>query len=141
MTTKRYRSSLAACSIAAALTLISGTVHADGSVSFTADIEPLLEARPVFKKFVDATFKVEDTGWGVRVGNEAMPHLGGARMGPYEFQALWHSRDGDVPITLVVDTDAKFFDSKGHEITNGELKDAFSLKETFTSIEIEPPKR
>lgn len=135
-----YRRSLAAFAVATALCLVAGAARADGSVSFADDILPLLKARPTFEKFISDTFKVTDTGWGVRIGNEAMPHLGGARMGPYEFEAVWHSRDGDVPVTLVVDTDIKFFDRKGHEITNGQLKGAFSLKETFSSIEIEPPK-
>ncbi|MFM0645019.1 hypothetical protein PQR14_11855 [Paraburkholderia bryophila] len=135
-----YRSALAACAVASTLGLMAGPALADGSVSFSADILPLIKARPPFEKFMSDTFQVTDTGWGVRIGNGMMPHLGGARMGPYEFEALWHSRNGDVPVTLVIDTNIKFFDRKGREITNGQLQNAVSLKETFSSIEIEPPK-
>ena len=135
-----FRSSLAACAAAGVLSVIAAPVWADGSVSFTADVLPLIKARPTFKKFIDESFDITDAGWGIRIGNEAMPHLGGARMGPYEFQAVWHSREGDVPVTLVIDTDIKFFDGKGREIQNGRLERAFSFKETFSSIEIEPPK-
>lgn len=94
----------------------------------------------MFERFVRETFKVTDTGWGVRIGNEAMPNLGGARMGPYQFQARWLSPAGEVPVTLVIDTDTHFFDRAGHDITDGDLRQASSIKETFTSIEIEPPK-
>ena len=61
-------------------------------------------------------------------------------MGPYEFQAVWHSREGDFAVTLVIDTDIKFFDGKGREIRYGRPEGAFSFQETFSSIEIEPPK-
>jgi hypothetical protein len=139
-----YRTHLASrvtCAIVGAVSLISGSAWAEGSVSFTATVLPLIKARPTFEKFVTDTFEITDTGWGIRIGNEAMPHLGGARMGPYEFQAAWHNRNGDVPVTIVVDTDIKFFDRKGREITNGQLRNATSFKETFRSIEIEPPQR
>ena len=138
-----YRSALASttfCAFASSLNLIAAPARADGSVSFVADVLPLIKARPNFEEFIRSTFHITDTGWGVRIGNEVMPHLGGARMGPYEFQAVWHSRHGDVPVTLVVDTDIKFFDRKGREIRNGQLKNAANLKETFSAIEIEPPK-
>lgn len=141
--TLRYRTrlvSFAACAIAGAVSLVASPAWAEGSVSFAVDILPLIKARPIFEKFITDTFEITDTGWGIRIGNEAMPHLGGARMGPYEFQAVWHSRNGDVPVTLVVDTDIKFFDGKGREITNGQLRNATRFKETFSSIEIEPPK-
>ena len=138
-----YRSALASlafCAIASSLSLIAAPAQADDSVSFTADVLPLIKARPAFEKFIRDTFHITDTGSGVRIGNEATPHLGGARMGPYEFQAVWHSRHGDVPVTLVVDTDIRFFDRKGREIRNGQLKNATDLKETFSAIKIEPPK-
>ncbi|OMG70083.1 hypothetical protein BW685_28025 [Burkholderia ubonensis] len=134
------RSSFTLLAGASALGLLAGPAWADGSVSFSADIRPLIKARPAFEKFIDETFDITDTGWGTRIGNEAMPHLGGARMGPYEFQAIWHGGAGNVPVTLVIDTDIKFLDGKGQEITDGQLENAFSLKETFSSIEIEPPK-
>ena len=141
--TRGYRSALASiafCAVASSFGMLAAPARADGSVSFAEDVLPLIKTRPKFEEFIRDTFHITDTGWGVRIGNEAMPHLGGARMGPYEFQAVWHSRHGDVPVTLVVDTDIKFFDRKGREIRNGQLKNAINFKEMFTSIEIEPPK-
>jgi hypothetical protein len=108
-------------------------------VSFSQDILPLMKERPMFERFIQETFKVTDTGWGIRIGNEAMPHLGGARMGPYQFQARWLSPAGEVPVTLVIDTEPHFFDAAGHDISDGDLTQATSLKESFTSIEIAPP--
>ena len=136
----KHRKLFAHVALACALGLTGGLVHADGSVSFAQDILPLMKERPTFERFIRETFKVTDTGWGVRIGNEAMPHLGGARMGPYQFQARWLSPAGEVPVTLVIDTEAHFFDRAGRDVTDGDLAQATSLKETFTSIEIEPPK-
>ena len=90
--------------------------------------------------FGDATFKITDTGWGTRISDQAMPHLGGARVGPYEFQAVWHGPAGDTPVTLIVDTDVKYYDRTGREISNGRLRQATKLKETFSAIEIEAPR-
>jgi hypothetical protein len=101
-------------------------------VSFESDIRPLLKAKPAFEKFVLGTLKIDDAGSGVRISDQAMPHLGGARMGPYEFRAVWHSTNGDVPVTLIVDTDVKFLDKAGREIANGSLKQAVRLTETFS---------
>ena len=69
-----------------------------------------------------------------------MPHLGGARTGPYEFKATWRGANGDVPVTLIIDTNTGFFDRAGREIRNGQLDQAVSVKETFDSIEIEQPR-
>jgi len=113
---------------------------ADGTVSFEADILPMIRARPEFEKFLFGTLKITDAGSGTRISEQAMPHLGGARMGPYEFRATWHSSNGDVPVTLIIDTDTRFFDRAGREIKTGRLKQAVSLKETFGSIEIERPR-
>jgi hypothetical protein len=113
---------------------------ADGTVSFETDMLPMIKARPEFEKFLLGTLKITDAGSGTRISEQAMPHLGGARMGPYEFRATWHSSNGDVPVTLIIDTNTKFFDRAGREIRNGSLKQAVSMKETFDSIEIERPR-
>jgi hypothetical protein len=131
---QRYRAVLIAISL---LWLAAAPAWADGSVSFQSDILPMIKARPEFEKFLLGTFKITDAGFGTRISDQAMPHLGGARMGPYAFPATWHGVGGDVPITLVVDTDIKFFDRAGREIKNGRLKQAVSMKEAFGSIEIE----
>jgi hypothetical protein len=133
--TPRYGSMFVAL---CAILLAAAPARADGTVSFESDIRPLLKAKPAFEKFVLGTLKIDDAGSGVRISDQAMPHLGGARMGPYEFRAVWHSTNGDVPVTLIVDTDVKFLDKAGREIANGSLKQAVRLTETFSVIEIAP---
>lgn len=91
-------------------TLLVPTAYAEGAVSFNDNIVPMLKDRPQFKEFILQSFSVADTGWGVRIDSPTMPHMGGARMGPYRFQAIWHSPHGGTPITLVIDTKTEFFD-------------------------------
>ncbi|WP_143040714.1 hypothetical protein [Paraburkholderia caballeronis] len=114
--------------------------YADGSVSFKEDIVPMLNERPQFKKFILQSFSVTDAGWGIRVDSPTMPHMGGARMGPYKFQAIWHSPTGDTPITLVIDTKIEFFDSHHRQITGDDLRATTSITEMLDSIEIDPPR-
>jgi len=126
--------------ISGLLCLAAAPAWADGTVSFRAHIQPMIKARPEFEKFLLETFKISDDGLGTRISDQAMPHLGGARMGPYAFQATWRGANGDVPVTLIIDTDIKFFDGAGREIKSGRLKQAVSFQEIFNSVEIEPPR-
>ncbi|MGF6541334.1 hypothetical protein [Paraburkholderia youngii] len=119
--------------------LLIPAAYADGSVSFHGDIIPMLKERAQFEQFISEDFTVTDTGWGTRIDSATMPHMGGARMGPYKFQAAWHSPHGDVPVTLIIDTKIRFLDRYGHEIMGGDLRETRSVSETFDSIEIEPP--
>ncbi len=119
------------------LTLLAAHAWADGTVSFQSDVLPLLKTRPAFQAFMLEAFTVNDAGTGTRISDQAIPHLGGARIGPYKFNAIWHSPSGDKPVTLVIDTDTKFFNRAGREITDGRLRRAVELKEAFSAIEIE----
>lgn len=121
--------------------LSSALAYADGSVSFSTDIIPIMKSRPLFERFVTRSFSISDVGWGVRIDSPTMPHMGGARMGPYKFQAIWHSENGNIPITLLINTKTKFFDDKHNEIMGDDLRKTTSIKETLDSIEIEPPQR
>jgi hypothetical protein len=114
------------------------TAYADGSVSFHGDIIPMLKTRAQFEQFITEGFSVTDTGWGTRVDSATMPHMGGARTGPYNFQAVWHSPRSDVPVTLIIDTKIRFLDKHGNEIMGGDLRETRSVGETLDSIEIEP---
>ena len=136
-----YQSSIAVL-IVAAFSFIPAQVWAEGSVGFEEDVLPILKFRPFFEKFILETFKMRynGNGWGVRIGNEAIPHLGGARIGPYKFQATWRDSNGDIPITLTINTNIKFFNRVGREIKDGNLVRAYSRKETLYSIEIGPEK-
>ncbi|MGF6371231.1 hypothetical protein OKW40_003981 [Paraburkholderia sp. RAU6.4a] len=119
-------------------TLLVPTVYADGSISFNDYIVPMLKDRPQFKEFILQSFSVTDTGWGIRINSPTMPHMGGARMGPYRFQAIWHSPRGDTPVTLVIDTKTEFFDRHRRQITGSDLRGTTSITETLDSIEVEP---
>ncbi|MBC8746685.1 hypothetical protein OKW43_003360 [Paraburkholderia sp. WC7.3g] len=120
-------------------TLLVPIAYAEGAISFTDNIMPMLKDRPQFKEFILQSFSVTDTGWGVRVDSLTMPHMGGARMGPYRFQAIWHSPQGDTPVTLVIDTKTEFFDSHRRQITGSDLRRTTSITETLDCIEVEPP--
>jgi len=114
--------------------------YADGSVSFTSDVIPMMKNRPIFEQFITQSFSITDTGWGIRINSPTMPHMGGARMGPYRFNAIWHSQKGDVPVTLIIDTKTQFFDTHHREIIGGDLRKTTSITETVDSIEVESPK-
>lgn len=120
------------------LICFAASSQAEGSVDFEQDILPMVKSRPMFETFLRTTFSVAETGWGVRVSDQSMPKLSGARMGPYKFDAIWHSLQGDKPVTLVINTDISFFDSTGKQIWDGRLRRASKFVETFQSIEIEP---
>jgi hypothetical protein len=119
--------------------LLVTAARAEGSVSFSDDIMPMLEKRPQFERFIVQSFSVLDTGWGVRIDSPLLPHMGGVRTGPYRFQAVWHSAHGDVPVTLVIDTTIEYFDRRHRLITGDDLRDTTSILETLDSIEIDPP--
>jgi hypothetical protein len=119
--------------------LLTATVYAEGSVGFQENVISIIKTRPIFEKFILNTFqmKYRGNGWGIRISNETMPHLGGARIGPYTFDATWRGPNGTASVTLVVNTRIKFFDRIGREIKNGYLISAYSFKETLDTIEVE----
>lgn len=120
-------------------TLSSMLAQAEGTVSFLSDIVPVMKTRPSFENFITQSFSVVDAGWGVRINSPTMPHMGGARMGPYRFNAIWHSKKGDVPVTLLINTRTQFFDDRHKEIMGDDLRKATFIKETLDSIEVESP--
>ncbi|MCX5538789.1 hypothetical protein M3A49_04640 [Paraburkholderia sp. CNPSo 3076] len=129
-----------ALSMAIPLVFFNSIAHAEGSVSYSELIVPMFKQRPIFGEFIQRSFTVTDTGWGIRINSPTLPHMRGARMGPYRFQATWHSPKGDVPVMLIVDTKIQFFDSHHHEIVGSDLRKTTSITETLDSIEIEPPR-
>lgn len=135
---QRYR--IALLVVSSVFWLAAAPAWADGTVSFRAHILPMIKTKPELEKFLFETFKISDDGLGTRISDQAMPHLGGARTGPYAFQVTWQGTEGDTPVTLIIDTDIKFFDRAGREIKNGRLKQAVSFQESFSSLDIEPPR-
>jgi len=128
--------------LGAIVLVISTGAYADGSVSFKADIAPFVNQRPFFADFIARSFTLTtDTGWGVRIDSPTMPDMSGARIGPYQFQAIWHSPKGDVPVTLIIDTDVKYFDAKGQEILSGDLTKTEKITESLSSVEVEPARK
>ena len=124
--------------VAVLLVCCSAFASAEGSVSFKADILPLMKDRPEFKAYILNSFKINDTGWGTRIDGPAMPDMGGARMGPYSFKATYNNGKSQVPVELVIDTDIKFFDKDGH-VLDGDLTQTVKLVETLSGIEVNPP--
>jgi len=130
---KRYLCLLALwCAHASAL---PGT----GSVDFTQAIVPLLDAQPALKQYVLCNVEIVSDPMGTRVGDVAMPHLGGAVMGPFSMWANLRGATGPVKVILTVNTNIVFLDGAGRPITNGHLEPAVRWVETLANLEIEPP--
>ena len=100
----------------------------------------MLNERPLFRQFILESLRVEDGGLATRISEQASPRLGGSRVGPYEFKALWRRPEGDIPVTLIIDTEIKFYDSAGKQIQDGRIRRAVRLQESLSAIEIEPPR-
>jgi len=107
-----------------------------GSVDFTETIIPLLDARPAFEKFVLCSFDIVSDPMGIRIGDVANPHLGGARMGPYRMWADWHSPAGVVKVILKINTTITFFANNGRPT---KFENSVRFDEKLDSIEIDPP--
>src|ERR1035437_466743 len=110
-----------------------------GSVHFSETIVPMLEARPAFKKYLLCGFQIVSDPMGTRIGDIAMPHLGGAVTGPYSMWANWQGENGPVKVILTVNTTITFFDKKGRAIKGGDYRPAVRFVEKFDSIEVDPP--
>jgi hypothetical protein len=112
---------------------------ADGSVSFRNDLLPILQKQPLIARFVTESFTVVSDPWGIRIGNEAIPGLGGARIGPYRMNVIWHSPKGSVPAVLIVNTVPTFYDKDGHPLGD-DYRTATKVTEVVDSISLEPRK-
>jgi len=110
-----------------------------GSVDFTEAIVPLLDANPAFKQYVLCNFEIVGDPMGTRIGNAAMPHLGGAVTGPFSMWANLQGPKGPMKVILTINTTVTFFNQAGQPITDGRLTPAVRFVEKFANIEIDPP--
>ena len=124
----------------ALLVFICGSgAFAQGSAGFRENLLPLLKKNPIFARFILTSFEFYgETGYANRLGNEAAPHLGGARIGPYEFPACYVKDQQRVPVTLVVNTNIRWWYKDGSEAKGNvlHLDKAVRFEEKLDSIEI-----
>ena len=123
--------------LATLLMCVSTVAFAEGSVSFKNYIVPILQKQPMLARFVLESFTVVGDPMGVRIGDEAIPGLGGGRIGPYRVNVIWHSTKGDVPAVLVINTIPTFFDKDGHLLGDDD-RTAMKVTEAVDSISLEP---
>jgi hypothetical protein len=116
--------------IAAIAVLLAAPASAGGSVHWS-DIEPLFAQHPTLRGFIEATLEVNPHGVAERFGSH-QPHLGGARIGPYRFQAHRKGSTTDA-LVLTVCTVPTFFDAHGDK-TTWELAFSFTERMHFIAL-------
>jgi len=111
----------------------------DGSIDFEQDLIPILKTNPVFATYILTNFTFYSDPWGTRIGREAIPALGGARIGPYRILASYKTKNGEKPINIIINTHIRWFNKDGSE-QKGETLDldtATKRIESLDSITIE----
>lgn len=114
-----------------------GLTYADGSVSYKNNILPIIKQNSFMANFIENTFKIEGDAEGIRLGNDVAPAVSGSRTGPYTMKAFWRSPSGDIPATLTIYTQIKFYDEKGN-LLKDDITSATKIIETFDSLSLEP---
>lgn len=101
-----------------ALTLVPQTCNAGGTVDF-AHVDRLLQQRPEIRSILLQTLTMPSGAYAqVRLGPQ-FENLGGARLGPYTFDASPKDRKGpSVQVTLC--TTPLLLDSSGNTLSSGE---------------------
>jgi len=128
------------------ITMLSviGAAHfavAGGSVSYRADVVPLVNARPDLNSALSG-LRIADSGDGERISYIMCPALAGKRVGPYEFSAAdaagnavsitFRTRERFVNAYGVVV--AEFFD--GEQIAGGDISNAVTVQEELVGISV-----
>jgi len=113
--------------------LLPAVCLAGGSVSL-GEVDPLLRQAPAIRDFLLSSLELDDTAMAaVRFGSH-LPHLGGARMGPYMIRARPKASKDTSPLELVLCTDVRFFDEAGH-VVEDETR-AARLEEKLSAVMI-----
>ncbi|WP_143136889.1 hypothetical protein [Burkholderia ubonensis] len=112
---------------------------ADGTVDFREQVLPIINQRPFFANFLKKTFEFEGSAIGVTIGSNVSEKLGLVRIGPYRVCAKIRgdAQSGACEMQVVIDTNPHFYDEHGKEIDGPE--GAWSVKEDFLGIEVDPP--
>ncbi len=116
-----------------------GTVppaYADGTVTLSDTIMPLMEQRPLFAGILLDTFDFSTQASAVTIGANVNPKLAASRIGPYTLLAKRKGTPGPFTIEVVINTDQHFLDDTGHE--TDDVAKAVAVRESFASIEIDP---
>ncbi len=117
--------------------IISGSAAYAGGSFLLDDIKPLIAQSPDIHKYLFATLELEKSGQANRIGNNVNPRLGGTRLGPYCIYAKPKGTIGKNTMEVCINTEYHFRDKTGRPCT---LERAFSVTESFVSIEIKPIK-
>jgi hypothetical protein len=112
------------------------TAKAGGSF-LVEDIKPVLAQVPEIEKYIFSTLELGKSGDASMIGSTINPRLGGTRLGPYCINAKPKGATGGYVFTLCINTEYDFRDKKGKSCG---IEKAYSVKETFLSMEIKPLK-
>jgi hypothetical protein len=114
----------------------AAVANADGSFLLD-DIKPVIQQSPDVEKYLFATLDLEKSGQANRIGNNINPRLGGTRLGPYCIYAKPKGDAGKNTLEVCINTQYHFKDKTGRPCR---LEQAYSVTESFVSIEIKPIK-
>jgi hypothetical protein len=117
--------------------IFSAAVANAGGSFLLDDIKPLIAQSPEMQKYIFATLELTKSGQANRIGNNVNPRLGGTRLGPYCIYAKPRGSKGKNTMEVCINTEYHFKDKKSRPCT---LEQAYSVTESFVSIEIKPIK-
>ncbi len=116
--------------------LVTGAAKAEGTISFRKHVWPIMQQKEFFAKYLDDIFIFGNDAVAIRIGGNVAPHLGGARIGPYQVRVR-AKNDESKEAVMVIYTRIDFIDKRGRK--TDDMRKAVSVKETFDSIELEEP--
>src|SRR5438094_6421724 len=120
--------------VAMLLFIMPAVSFAPGSLE-TLSLSQLLGQRPELTRPFLATFELEGSATGTRLGPHFM-HLGGARIGPYEVMARARGSTDSFNVRVIICTAIEFLD-RGGKVTKLESA-AVGARESLRGFIIEP---
>lgn len=117
------------------LLLLPLPARAGGSFLRDQELMAVLDTAPEVRDWLLESLDMAESGWAMRVGNDANPNLGGTRVGPYCLPAKPKGAEGDWSLELCVHTDIFWLDAEGRET---DMDQAVEARETFEHLEIRP---
>jgi hypothetical protein len=117
--------------------IIPGSVANAGGSFQIDDIKPVIAQSPDIEKYLFTTLELAKSGDANRIGGNINPRLGGSRLGPYCIYAKPKGAKGKNTLEVCINTEYHFRDKTGRPCT---LEQAYSVTESFVSIEIKPIK-
>jgi len=117
--------------------IISGSAAYAGGSFLIDDIKPVIAQSPDIEKYLFTTLELTKSGQANRIGNNINPRLGGTRLGPYCVYAKPKGAKGKNTLEVCINTEYHFMDKTGRSCT---IEQAYSVTESFVSVEIKPIK-